>query len=92
MIDWSSVGVLITRAYRVLEEFIASLLADALFKTRPELASQFSGPLSLLVSLTALYLLLTLVTAAKRVIGAILIIGWALLMAAIALTVAMPSP
>lgn len=92
MIDWSNVGVLITRAYRVLEEFIASLLADTLFKTRPELASQFSGPLSLLVSLTALYLLLTLVTAAKRVIGAILIIGWALLMAAIALTVATPSP
>lgn len=92
MIDWSNVGALITRAYRVVEEFIASLLADTLFKTRPELASQFSGPLSLLVSLTALYLLLTLVTAAKRVIGAILIIGWALLMAAIALTVATPSP
>ncbi|MEM4700289.1 MAG: hypothetical protein QXT74_04995 [Candidatus Nezhaarchaeales archaeon] len=89
MIDWGAVGVLIAKAYEALEDFITSLLASTLFNARPELAGRFSGPLSLLVSLTALYLLVTLVTAAKKVIGAILVIGWALLILAIFLTVAL---
>lgn len=86
LVDWGAVGVLIAKAYEVLEDLITGLLASTLFNAKPELANQFGGPLSLLVSLTALYLLVTFVTAAKRIIGAILAIGWALLILAISLT------
>ncbi|MCX8204826.1 MAG: hypothetical protein N3H31_04165 [Candidatus Nezhaarchaeota archaeon] len=88
MIDWSAVGSLIARAYGAFEDLITGFLINTLFKAKPELASQFSGPLSLLISLTVLYLLLTLVTAAKKVIGTILAIGWVLLIVAIALATA----
>jgi len=86
LIDWSTVGQLIAQAYRVLEDLISKLLADTLFKAKPELASQFSGPISLLVSLTALYLLMTRVTAARKTIGLLLAVGWGLLIVATVLT------
>ncbi|RLF10596.1 MAG: hypothetical protein DRJ98_05750 [Thermoprotei archaeon] len=90
MFDWSTISTLIAQAFNALEDLINNLLTQTLFKARPELAEQFSGPISLLVSLTALYLLLTFITAAKKTIGIILIIGWALLIVAIVLTT-MPS-
>ncbi|RLF15092.1 MAG: hypothetical protein DRJ97_04920 [Thermoprotei archaeon] len=91
MLDWGTIGVLIARGFEVLEDIINTLLVQTLFKAKPELASQFSGPLSLLVSLTALYLLLTLVAAARKAIGILLALGWGLLALAIVLT-SLPTP
>jgi len=91
LLDWGTIGVLIARGFEVLEDIINTLLVQTLFKAKPELASQFSGPLSLLVSLTALYLLLTLVAAARKAIGILLALGWGLLALAIVLT-SLPTP
>ena len=82
---WDLVAPLISRSLKALEDAVNSLLAETLFKARPELATQFSGPISMLVTLTALYLLLTFVSAARKAIGVLLAIGWSLLALAIIL-------
>jgi uncharacterized membrane protein len=92
LIDWSVVGELIAKAFRALEDVISKLLADTLFKAKPELAARFGGPVSLLVSLTALYVLLTFMSAARKAVGIILTVGWVVLMAAIALSLPPFSP
>lgn len=92
MIDWSVVGELIAKAFRALEDVISKLLADTLFKAKPELAARFGGPVSLLVSLTALYVILTFMSAARKAVGIILTVGWVVLMAAIALSLPPFSP
>jgi uncharacterized membrane protein len=84
--DWSAVGGLIADAFRSLENLISSLLADTIFKAKPELAARFGGPISLLVSLTALYVILTFISAARKAIALILAIGWIALIAAMALS------
>jgi uncharacterized membrane protein len=92
LIDWSVVGELIAKAFRALEDVISKLLADTLFKAKPELAARFGGPVSLLVSLTALYVILTFMSAARKAVGIILTVGWVVLMAAIALSLPPFSP
>jgi len=92
LIDWSVVGELIAKAFRALEDVISKLLADTLFKAKPELAARFGGPVSQLVSLTALYVILTFMSAARKAVGIILTVGWVVLMAAIALSLPPFSP
>jgi uncharacterized membrane protein len=92
LIDWSVVGGLIAKAFRALEDVISKLLADTLFKAKPELAARFGGPVSLLTSLTALYVILTFMSAARKAVGIILTVGWVVLMAAIALSLPPFSP
>lgn len=92
MIDWSVVGELVARAFRALEDIVSKLLADTLFKAKPELAAQFGGPISLLASLTALYVILTFISAARKAVGIILAIGWVVLIASIALSLPPFSP
>jgi len=81
---WDLVASLALRGLKALEDAVDSLLAETLFKARPELAAQFSGPISMLAALTALYLL-TFVSAARKAIGVLLAIGWSLLALAIIL-------
>jgi hypothetical protein len=70
-------------AYSTLRSFIETLLEETLFKARPELATQFAEGVSILVTLTALYLILEFVSSAKKIIRAVLVLGWVLLIVAI---------
>lgn len=90
MIDWDQVASLIIKAFNSLRDFIASFLAQTIFKARPDLAQEFGSVFSLLVTLTALYLILTLITAAKKVVGIILAIGWLLAILSIVLKTFVP--
>ncbi|MEM4798648.1 MAG: hypothetical protein QW713_01345 [Sulfolobales archaeon] len=72
--------------YNWLVEFIKQMLANTVFKERPDLADRFSTAITLLVSLTALYILLVFVTAIRKIIGILILIGWVLLIAALALS------
>lgn len=78
--------VFLRTAYDLLRSFIGNILANTLFKAAPQTADIYSDALSLLISLTALYLLLEFVTIGKRIIKTILILGWVLLLIAIGLS------
>lgn len=68
--------------YNWLTEFLKQLLVTTIFKERPDLADKFSSAITILVSLTAIYLLLVLVSAVRKIIGILLLIGWVLLIIA----------
>jgi hypothetical protein len=72
-------------AYNWLVDVIKNLLMTTIFKERPDLASQFSSALTLLISLTALYILITFISAIRKIIGILLIIGWIALIIAFVL-------
>lgn len=91
-IDINNIGSLIVYAINFLQNLLMTILRETIFKARPELAQQFSGALSLLTLITVVYLLLTFVTAFRKIIGYILLIGWALLILAIILVTYVPTP
>lgn len=64
--------------YNGLTKALSFLLEQTVFKEYPKLAEFYGQVASFLVSITAIYLMLLLVTAAKKVIGLLLILGWAL--------------
>jgi hypothetical protein len=64
--------------YNGLTKALSFLFEQSIFKEYPELAEFYGQIASFLIAITALYLILLLVTAAKKVVGLLLIIGWAL--------------
>lgn len=70
---------LVGLAYNGLKWAIESILSMTLFKVNPELAEGFSSTIALLVSLTAVYILLVVVSAGKKILGIVILLGWALL-------------
>ena len=71
--------------YDYIKKAIIFLLGKTIFKENPKLADFYGDVASFLASLTAIYLILLLVSSAKKIIGVILILGWALFTAAILL-------
>ncbi len=65
--------------YYFLRNAIAFLLENTLFKGHPDYAATYGEAISFLISLTALYLILEMIEAAKKWVKIILIIGWGLL-------------
>ncbi|MBS7641942.1 MAG: hypothetical protein QW374_01040 [Candidatus Bathyarchaeia archaeon] len=64
--------------YHYLREFIRFILSSTVFKAAPEAAATYSDICTLLVALTALYLILEFVAAARKIVRVILIISWLL--------------
>ena len=64
--------------YNGLTKALSFLLEQSVFKEYPELAEFYGQIASFLIAITAVYLILLLVTAAKKMVGLLLIIGWAL--------------
>ncbi len=73
-------------ALNFIQNLIRSLLEETIFKANPELAQQYSSAISTLAFLTALYILLTVFSAVRKVIGYIILIGWILLLIAFAVS------
>jgi len=69
--------------YYFLRSAIAFLLEATLFKDHPEYAATYGDAITFLVSLTALYLILEMIEAAKKWVKIILILGWGLLIVTI---------
>ena len=69
--------------YYFIRNLIMMLLNETIFKGHPAYAASYGDAITLLVSLTALYMILELVSAGKRIIKAILILGWIFLVIAI---------
>lgn len=64
--------------YNGLTKALSFLLEQTVFKEYPKIAEFYGQIASFLISITALYLILLLVTAAKKVVGLLLVLGWAL--------------
>ena len=64
--------------YNGLTKALSFLLEQSVFKEYPELAEFYGQIASFLIAITAVYLILLLVTAVKKIVGLLLIIGWAL--------------
>lgn len=76
--------------YTVVRDAISLLLEGTVFKARPELAAQYGDAITLLTALTAVYVIMTLFEAAKKIVRFILILGWSLLILAMLISVALP--
>lgn len=64
--------------YSYLREFIRFIMANTVFRAAPEAAATYSDICTLLVTLTALYLILEFVSAARKIVRVILIVSWIL--------------
>jgi len=65
--------------YDGLRDTITNLLNATIFKQHPELASYYGDAITLLTSFSAIWILLVVVAAVRKVIGWILLAGWVLL-------------
>ena len=69
--------------YDYIRKAIVFLLEKTIFRENPKLAEFYGDVASFLASLTAIYLLLLLIASAKKIIGVLLVLGWALFVVAI---------
>lgn len=72
--------------YYYIRDLIKYVLETTIFRGYPEYATTYGDAFTLLISLTTLYVILELFTAAKKVVKIVLILGWILLFAAMALS------
>ncbi|MGQ9758963.1 MAG: hypothetical protein ACUVQ5_00090 [Candidatus Methanomethylicaceae archaeon] len=71
--------------FDLIKSFISFIVEQTILRGRPDLANSFSSAITVLITITAVYILLVFVTAAKKILGIILILGWALLIISLAL-------
>lgn len=75
---------IVVTAYDGVRDAITKLLDETVFKEHPKLANQYGDAITLLASFSAIWLLLVVVAAVRKVVGWILLFGWALLTVSIA--------
>jgi hypothetical protein len=76
--------------YNWLVNMITTILQQTIIKDNPDMAREYGSALTLLISLTAVYLLLVLVSAFRKILGVIIAIGWLAMIIAIALRIVSP--
>jgi hypothetical protein len=73
-------------AFDGLKSIMRTIIDQTIFRYRPEVADSFSTTISLLITITAIYLILIFISSAKKVLGIILALGWGLLVVSIVLS------
>jgi len=73
-------------AYRSARDVIQFILENTLVKANPALAAEYADVMTLLATLTALFLILEFVTSAKKVLASIVTLGWVFLIASMIIT------
>ncbi|RLE88889.1 MAG: hypothetical protein DRN04_16820 [Thermoprotei archaeon] len=74
--------------YNWLVYIIRYMLEATIFKENPDIAQKYADAIGILSSITAIYLILLLFETAKKILKVVLILGWGLLILALALGVA----
>lgn len=64
--------------YHYLREAIRFIMVNTVFKATPEVAATYSDICTLLVTLTAIYLILEFLSTARKIVRVILIVSWML--------------
>ena len=85
------IGAALSWVLNFLQNLIMGMLKETIFKSNPDLAVQFSGAISTLTFLTAVYLILVFASSLKKILGYLIAIGWILLILAIVLTLFGPA-
>lgn len=70
--------------FNTLKNFLTFIIEHTILKDRPYLAESYSSALTILIALTALYLILVFVSAARKAIGVLIFIGWVLVISSMA--------
>jgi hypothetical protein len=76
------VGILVDLlylAYRSFRNIIQFILENTLIKAKPTLASRYADATTLLVTLTAILIILEFVASAKKILTVIVALGWTFL-------------
>ncbi len=71
--------------YNWLSLLLRYMLESTIFKENPSVAREFSEAISILINITAIYIIMTLFEGLKKFLKVLLIIGWGLLTLAIIL-------
>jgi len=87
-IDTATVVNFVYYLFSAVRSQLLALLQATLFRTDSELALQYADGITLLVTLTAVWLVLELAVAAKKIIRVIVMLGWLLLIVSLAISVA----
>jgi len=69
-----------------LKSIIRMIIDQTILKFKPQLADSYSTTVSLLIAITAVYLILAFISSTKKILGIILALGWVLLIVSIALS------
>jgi len=72
--------------YRLVRDAIQWLLENTIIRANPPLSGRFADVITLLTTLTAILLLLELVSGAKKMLAIIVALGWTLLAVSIVIT------
>ena len=71
--------------YDYLKKGIVFILEQTVFKTNPQLADYYAEVAALLASLTAIFIILEVLSVPKKVVKILLILGWLLFLFSIAM-------
>jgi len=71
--------------YDYLKKGIVFILEQTVFKTNPQLAEYYAEVATLLASLTAIFIILEVLSVPKKVVKILLILGWILFLFSIAM-------
>jgi hypothetical protein len=71
--------------YDYLKKGIIFILEQTVFKTNPQLAEYYAEVATLLASLTAIFIILEVLSVPKKVVKILLILGWLLFLFSIAM-------
>lgn len=69
--------------YYFLRDLLSYFLEATIFKDHPEYATTYGDAITLLISLTSIYIILEFISSAKKWVKIILILGWGLLVLSI---------
>lgn len=69
-----------------IKSAIAMLLNMTLYQVNPDIVDGYASTITLLISFTAIYIILVFVSSAKKILGIILALGWVLLIVSVFLT------
>lgn len=71
--------------YEYLKKGIISILEQTVFKANPQLADYYAEVAAFLASLTAIFIILEVLSVPKKVVKILLILGWILFLCSIAM-------
>jgi len=69
----------VAQGYNWLVDFIQNILQKTLLKQDPSFATTYANIITWLVSLTAIYIILTVIEVSRRFIGYVITAGWILI-------------
>jgi hypothetical protein len=72
--------------YCFIRGAIQWLLENTIFEANPSLATQFADAVTLLITLTSIFLILELISGMKKVLAIIIVLGWTFLVISMAIT------